>query len=142
MPNKRETHDSAPPTPALPLPRLRRRLPAWLPLFDAPDGVLLLHHMSQSHPALTLATPRPRDRRAQGRRSEPRATLARHGSPGLGYLVAFGEGANNPASAPTAAEPRAIRMVGTSLAVGTSASAMEPPAPVSITKPSTMTTIR
>jgi hypothetical protein len=25
-------------------------LPAWLPVFKAPDGAMLLHHLSQDHP--------------------------------------------------------------------------------------------
>jgi hypothetical protein len=25
-------------------------LPAWLPHFQAPDGAMLLHHLSQAHP--------------------------------------------------------------------------------------------
>jgi hypothetical protein len=26
-------------------------LPAWLPVAQAPDGVMLLHHLAQQHPA-------------------------------------------------------------------------------------------
>jgi hypothetical protein len=42
-------------TPPRPRKRYRCRycqaeLPAWLPVFQAPDGAMLLHHLAQDHP--------------------------------------------------------------------------------------------
>jgi hypothetical protein len=43
------SHDPTPPTETVPLPVLRALLPAWLPAARAPNGALLLGHLSQHH---------------------------------------------------------------------------------------------
>jgi hypothetical protein len=50
MPDKGETHGSAPPSETLSLPLLQRDLLGLAGSAGEPDGALLLHHLHQSHP--------------------------------------------------------------------------------------------